>query len=409
MGIGGQLEKDLDVSIDMSSSNPNLDAFNRLRVSTPETIFDSSFRWDKQPVTWCELTASGGTVVHNSDTVSIDLSVTTTTGSSAIFQSRQYVRYHPGKGQAILITGNFNGIATSVTKRIGYFDENNGIFFQLSGSTLSVVRRTKVSGSVVDNTTAQSSWNLDRLDGTGPSGVTIDTSKQQIFLIDFQWLGSGRIRYGIVAGGKIIYCHQDNNANVLTTPWSQTGDAPIRASISNAGSTSSSMHITCCAVLSEGTWAPDGILRTVNLGSTPRAIGSVGSVIPALSLRKKSAYLNVPIKIEDLTVLGNSSDDTLITLIFNGSLTGASWTSLSGVAEYDRSATAISGGTPIYSSYLRGTNGSASSVLLDIFKEVKNAPLGQDLSGNSDIFSVVITAITNNPSVYLDINYRELL
>lgn len=397
-----------DSLIDTSSENAQLDAFGRQRTSLPQSIFETTFRWDKQPVTWTELDVSGGTVTHSANKASVDLAVTTTTNSRAVFQSRQYIKYHPGKSHLILISGSFNSGATSVTKRFGYYDDDNGVFFQMSGTTLSVVRRTKTSGSVVDNTTNQSSWNLDKLDGAGASGYTLDTSKQQIMVIDFQWLGSGRIRYGFDLGGKIIYCHEEHTGNVLTVPWSQTGDAPIRAEILNAGSTASSMHITCCSAITESHYSPEGLIRTANNGVTPRSIAGSGT-LPLLSLRKQTAYINAIVKMVDLGWFASSADDLLCSVVLNGTLTGASWVNAAGVCQVDRSATAISDGTTIYSTYLRGAAGAVSVSVTDIFRDVVNTALGRDISGNSDIISLVATNITSGTSVATYLNYRELV
>jgi hypothetical protein len=396
-------------SADQNSANPEFDAFGRARVSSPETIFDTSFRWDKQPITWSESVTSGGTVTHNADKASVDLACTTTTNSEAIFQSRQYMRYHPAKSTLIVISGSFLSTGTNVRKRIGYFDDSNGVFFQLDGTTLSVVRRTKTSGSVVDNTTAQASWNIDPLDGSGGSGITLDVTKQQIFVIDYQWLGSGRIRYGFYIGGRIIYCHEDLTANVLAVPWSQTGDNPVRTEIKNSGSTASSMHITCAAVICENFWSPEGILRTANNGTTARSLTSIGSTLPVISLRKQSAYINVPVKIMDFGVFGNSSDDFIMSIIYNGSLTGASFANVAGVCQVDTSATAISGGTTLYSEYLRGSSSAPSMKLAEIFHESVNAFLGRDLAGNSDQVTVLVTAVTASSSAMGLINYKEFL
>ncbi len=385
-----------------------LDAFGRLRTSHAVTIFDSTFKYDKQPVLWNESVVSGGTVTHDANKVSVVLACTTTTNSEAIFQTRQYFRYKPSKSQFLVFTGNFISTATKVVKKIGYFDANNGLFFQLSGSTLSVVRRTKVSGAVVNNTTNQSSWNLDKLDGTGASGLTIDVTKQQIFIIDFQWLGSGRIRYGFNIGGVIVYCHEESNANTLTVPYSQTADLPVRVEIKNNSATASSMHITCVAVASESGYAPEGIIRTVSNGTTARSFAGAGSTIPILSIRKQTAYVDLPVKIIDFTAFSNTTDDFLIRIVYNGTLTGASWVNASGFAQYDVSSTAISGGTYIYSMYLRGASGSVGSIA-DIFQQISNATLGRDISGNSDILSIVGINITSAASLFGVINYRELL
>lgn len=386
----------------------HLDAFGRLRVSSPHTVLEASFNWDKHPIRWSESTSLGGTVTHNANKASVDLAVTIAINSTAIFQSRQYVFYQPGKSQLVSISGNFVATAANVTKRFGYFDADNGVFFQLSGSTLSVVRRTKVSGSVVDNTTAKSSWNLDKLDGTGDSSITIDITKHQIMVIDFQWEGSGRIRYGFNINGNIVYCHEDKSANVLDVPWCQTGSLPIRAEIVNAVLTAATMYITSCSVICEDKWAPEGILRGMNTGISSINIPS-NTAAPLISLRKQSAYVKVPIKIVDIAYTGESNLDVILSIVLNGSLTGASWANVSGVCQKDQAATAISGGTTIYNQYAHISDKALSLADLTVFREVCNSTLGVDASGNSDIISLVVTPIGSSIRSYGSINYRELL
>lgn len=389
--------------------NPQLDAFGRNRISSPETVTEFVFRYGK-PGTWTESTASGGTVTHDADKVSVVLACTTTTNSNATYQCRKYTHYQPGTSQLVQISGNFIETATNVTKRIGYFDANNGLFFQLAGSTLSVVRRTKTSGSVVDNVTAQSSWNIDKLDGTGTSGLTIDVTKQQIFIIDFKWLGSGRIRYGFYISGAIRYCHEEYVSNVLTVPYSQSGDAPVRAEITNASATASSMHITGCAVVCENGWNPQGQIASANTGSTERTIGSNGVSLPMVSIRKASANISSSIQILDAGVFGNTDSDLLILIIANPTLTGASWVSNGGITEKDQSATSYTGGTVLYSLYQRTTSAGDSILITEIFRQIANTQIGADLAGASGIVTLAVTNIGGGTAKGFGvINYRELI
>jgi hypothetical protein len=304
------------------------------------------------------------------------------------------------------MSGNLNSAATDVTKRIGYFDTENGVFFQLASSILSIVTRSKTSGSVVDTAVAQSSWNIDKLDGTGASGYTLDLSKQQIFVIDFQWLGSGRIRYGVSIGGAIVYCHEVNAANILTVPWSQTGFAPFRVEITNSGSTASSLFLTCCTAICENFYNPDGQLRTINNSTTTR---TASTTLPLISLRKQSAYLSVPVKIIDLGVFASSADDLLVTVVLNGSLTGASWSDVSGYCQRDVSATSMTGGTVLYSSYVRGAAGASSTVIQEAFQDVVSTILGSDLTGASDILTLYVSSVSGSANVLGYINYKEIM
>lgn len=400
----------LDVSVsNFGSSSGNLDGFGRLRISEPVSIFDSTFEYDKQPLLFSELLVSGASATYDTDKKSVILSTNTTLGSKVTYQSRRYFKYHPGKSNLIKLTGNFSEGVVGVRKRVGQFDDNNGYYFELSGATPSVNLRSKVSGTVVNSSVTQSSWNLDKLDGTGISGLSLNVSNQQIFFIDYQWLGSGRVRFGFSIDGINVYCHEFLNANNLDVPYSQTANLPLRWEVeTTTGGASSSMFITCCAIISEGGYDPEGQLRTINNGSTAISFTTIGTTKPVLSVRKQSIFLNVPIKLLDFQVSAATLDDFLISLRLNGTLTAPSWTNVSGIAQKEVSATAITGGVELYSFYIRSGSGGSLSQIISVFENSVNSFLGSDLSGNSDILSIVATNLTLNASIMASINYKEL-
>jgi hypothetical protein len=387
------------------------DAFGRFRISSPKSLFDATFQYDKQPLLFSESVATGGTVTWNSNLASVDIATTTTNGSSAIFQSKQYIKYHPGKSNLILLTGNLGAAKTNNRRRIGQFDANNGYFFELNDTTLSVNLRSNVSGSPVDTKITQANWNLDKLDGTGASGITLNTSLQQIYIIDYQWLGSGRIRFGINISGKIIYCHQIVNANILSTPYSATAVLPLRLENTNTAATGSatSLFFTCCSVVSEGDYAPDGLLRRISNGTTAKTVGGTGTLVPIISLRKQAGFVNLPVKLLEMSVFVNSADDAEFVVYVNPTLTGASWASVPGLCERDVAATAVTGGTEVYGGYIRGNNGAPSIVTsVDIFN-LANFVLGSDLAGNSDVITIALRNITSASTALAGIVYKELV
>lgn len=402
-------------TLDPSNSNPVkfedgrfLDAFGRLRVSNPFTIFDCNFPFDKQPLVFSESTTSGGTVAHSSPKNAVVLTCTTTTNSRAIFQSRRYFKYHPSKSQLCIFTGNFKEYSANVDKYFGQFDANNGFFFKVT-STLNVGIRSKITGSVVDNVISQANWNLDKLDGTGSSGKTLDITKQQIFAIDYQWLGSGRVRFGFIIDGQLIYCHQFLHGNILETMYSQSADLPYRAEIKNNVSSTSTLELTCMSVISEGGYHPDAENRAVNNGATSRTFGTVGTQLPILALRKQSTYVTIPIEIWELGVFAPSTNDFLVEIIMNGTITGGTWTTagVTGICEVNRSATSISGGTVIKTFYLKGTS-QGGSLESGGFGGSKGIILGSDLGGVSDTISIVAVNLTQTAACLGYINYGEL-
>jgi hypothetical protein len=169
----------------------------------------------------------------------------------------------------ILLSGVINASSntSSCTTRLGYFDANNGLFFQYTNNTISVVLRN----ITIDTQINQTSWNIDKMDGTGASSISLDFTKSQLYVIDFEWLSVGRIRFGFYLFGKINYCHQITNLNSLTAPYMLSPNLPIRYEIiSTSGATGSLVQI-CSTVISEGGYTPIG--RAFSIGTDPNTSG----------------------------------------------------------------------------------------------------------------------------------------
>ncbi len=173
--------------------NGALDAFGRLRVSEPATLFDSKFIAGKAGYTFDELLSGSATSTFVKGDSLVVLS-TTAVNSFAIRQSYTHFNYQPGKSIQLLFTGLFEP-QTNIIKRIGLFqstsavpyDEIDGIYLESSNNTISF-HAAKGAGTYSHLSAAQANWNVDKLDGTGPSGVSIDFTKAQITTFDYEWL-----------------------------------------------------------------------------------------------------------------------------------------------------------------------------------------------------------------------------
>lgn len=381
------------------------DAFSRLRVSEPVTLFDSQLQYDLQPLIWETVTATGGTVTHQPSQSSALLATTAAVGSSVIRQSRAYVRYQPGKSQLVLMTGNLGQPVTGVRKRIGYFDDANGLFFQLLGSILSVVKRSGTSGGPVETVANQGEWNIDRMDGNGISGIDLDHTQAQIFLIDLEWLGTGRVRFGFVIGGQIYYCHEVLNSNRTDTVYMTTANLPLRCEITNVnGAAAASMRQICSQVASEGGFQDElGIPLSASNGATTI---SVTTRRPVLSIRPRLTFNGIVnrARIDPARFWAFSEDQPVYAeLVYGGVLTNASFANVDtthSVIERDVAATAITGGVtiaaiPIPASSI-GINESPSSNIITVLSRL---PLALDTAGAhpttplTDNLSVVVTSI----------------
>jgi hypothetical protein len=234
------------------------DAFGRLRVSNPLTIFDSKNIMSKNTL-FDEALTAGGTATYTANKSTVNLNVTEVSGDKTIRQSKRVMSYQPGKSLLIFNTFVMNTLTANLKQKVGLFDVNNGIFFYADGTALKIVRRTYTSGSPVDTEISQSSWNGDKLDGTGASGFTLDPAKSNILFIDIEWLGVGSVRVGFVINGQLITAHTFNNANSLTTVYMQTANLPIRYEIETADTLAAGTYTLqqiCSSCISEGGYAP---------------------------------------------------------------------------------------------------------------------------------------------------------
>ncbi len=399
------------------SDSPSLDAFARLRVSNPETHFENKQIFDKQPLIWSELTGSGGAVTYNPTRASTTLSITGTSGSIAARQTKQRINYQPGKSLLVISTFVFGTGSANVSKKVGYFDNKNGIFFEQSGSNLYLGIRSDVGGTPIDTMVSQSSWNLDPLDGSGPSGITLDISKAQIFTTDVEWLGVGRVRTGFIFNGSPVYAHEFNRANTLTSVYMSTPNLPVRYELTNeAAGSANSLEEICSTVISEGGYNDLGVLRSINRNTIGRGLRDINGLVPLLSIRLKSAYIGTTIIPTDFSIISDSATTYLWQLILNPTVAGvdaASWTDLTNSAiQYDISRTnanSLSGGTVIKSGYVVGQGNTVTAADAGELRSL--LVISADINDVPDQLVLAIQRIDNggsNVNYFAALSWREI-
>ena len=378
------------------------DAFSRLRVSSPTTIFEVSHNNSKRPDIISEKTTSGGTPTYQVNESCVDMDVDTTSDASVIRQSREYIPYQPGKSFMIMQTGILNaksgGNEPDCRTRIGLFDDQNGVFFQYTGTTVSVNLRSYVTGSVVDLSVSQTSWNIDKLDGTGVSGIILDNTKAQIFLMDLEWLGVGRIRYGLVMQGKIHYVHHIYNANAKSSVYMTRATLPIRYEIVNTGTTNGEgeMKMICATVLSEGGYEPFGQPYSVGRSGSQTRTGVSSTIVPLVAIRLKTGYKRVLVKISGSSIMCTTGGN-LVYYIYHflspssTPLGAESWTDApdNSAIEYDVSNTTLdtSDAHIMYQGYVANNSDYSIASLDRLIK------LTSDIDGVSDYVVLAVQKI----------------
>lgn len=389
-------------------SATSLDAFGRLRIAQPYTLFDSQNRYQKDPQ-FSEDLVTGGTATYVANESSVDLAVTTSSGSKVVRQSFRVFPYQPGKSLMVLATFVMNTGKDNLRQRVGYFNPSNGVFFQLNGTTKSFVLRTNTSGTPSDaRTVNQADWNGDKLDGTGASGLTLDITKAQILYMDFEWLGVGSVRCGFVINGTFIVCHTFNNANNIDKVYMQTAILPIRYEIENTAATASSSTLTqiCSSVISEGGYDQKAIPQWARRTTT--LTGVTTTFVPIVSIRLKSTSLGavvIPSVYHAIPI--NSTLDYEVVLVKNPTLTGASFTSNSTNVELDVTATAMTGGTIVDLDYVSGSN-QGSGVVSTGESYNFDLQLGASLAGVSDIYTVAARTISGTDDIIGSMSYYDL-
>lgn len=351
--------------------NPAMfDAFGRLRISEPVTIFDSSQEYSYHALLFEHVLSGTGTATHSTTRNSTTISTGgTALGARAFRGSKVYWRYQPGKSQLVKIT--------SVPLSVG------------SLTDVAMVIRSDVSGSVVENRVQQSSWNIDTLKGTGQSGVTLDSTKNQIFVIDLQWLAVGRVRTGFQIGGALRYVHEFNHANSSVGAYMRTANLPVRWEVVNTAdgprvrigyfddnngvffevqaTGTVSCETICVEVESEGgVQDVTGYAFRAGTAGTQVACANSATLTPVFSMRLRDTFNGLtyrghvkPLSLESLV----STNACYYEVILNATLTGATFANnaeatYSGV-EFDTAASAYTGGTVIESGYF-GAGAGAS-------------------------------------------------
>jgi len=371
------------------------DAFGSIRVSNPKGL--GQYKHTRLiHSAWATATGPSGDASSSLDTnrASRLLYVGTTANDGIIHQTKKYFPYQPGKSQFIAITGRFGAVYNGVTQRIGYFDNDNGLFFQIDENGVGVTIRDSVSGSVHESTVYQSNWNVDAMDGTGPSGVTLDPTKAQIFIIDFQWLGTGRVRFGFFIDSQMYYVHHFFHANNISSAYMSTADLPLRAEVSNSvliPSGSTTMELICAVAESERGSSNSGIQFSVGTPATDPVNMATGRR-PLLSIRFKDGVKGIQITELNAEVLApaNSSNAFKWELIHNPTISdAASWQPVtSSYLEFDYSRSgSVTGGHVLAGGYGATAAGVTKTNLLEIETQMG---FGVDINGNRDEFVLVV-------------------
>lgn len=353
-----------------ASADGARDAFGRQRVSAPFTLFDSTQRYSDRPRQWATRVVGSGTTTYNVNQSTSGLTVTNASGDKVTRETLRVFPYQPGKSLQVMATFVFDEGQTGLAQRVGYFNDQNGIFVSNKNGINYIVKRTYINGSASDIEIPQSQWNVDKLDGTTATGINLDTTKSQILFMDIEWLGVGSVRVGFVIDGNFYLAHVFDHANSLDTVYMTTATLPVRYEIENIAGTvaGSSLKQICSTVISEGGYQLRG--RPYSVGRPVTAImnlATAGIFYPLVSVRLNTSYIDAVAVIKNISMLGVANNGKMqYKLVSNATVTGGSWTSEPGsLIEYNVTANTMSGGDTLTSGYVGINNQSGQTITLD--------------------------------------------
>lgn len=401
----------------------SLDAFGRLRVASPTVaLFASKLIYDNQPLVWDDQQVSGGgtTSTYNANQASVTLLADAGVAGRRVRQTFRRMNYQPGKSQLITITGALapSGVGNSdVTHRIGYFDDRDGFYFQYDGASLGVAVRTFTSGVAVSTVVDQTDWNVDKMNGAGgaenPSGIAIDPAMAQIFVIDYQWLGVGCIRYGFDVGGVIYYCHQVFVANTQAIVSVSIPNLPVRYEVESSGTGVGTATTTCiCAtVVSEGGEDHVGVPLAVDTGTSVLTTANDSSIYALIAIQLQAGRSAASVVPDSFSVTSDTATAQFkILLLLNPTIAGAA-IAYAPVANSSLqfglgvAANTVTGGTKVFSQFAQ-LNRSGSFVGVPSQNDLA---LGTTIAGVSDTVVLAVQPVPAQGAVkfYGTLNYRD--
>lgn len=390
---------------DGGNINPAFDSFGRQRTSQQFTLGDYKSPYGQPNTNILLVSSSGASITSNPFKSSGTLAVSGSSGSYAIAQSKKYHNYLPGKSQLIYQSFLMNRAVSGSIKRVGYFDDLNGIFLEQDQTgSLNWVIRSNASGDVQEIRARQSDWNVNTLLS---SPFVLDVTKVQLIAIDFQWLGVGRVRCGFSYKGTEVLTHVFDHVNFDNMVYMAQPNLPIRAEVRSAlNNSTGSLELICASVQSEGGFAETGRTWAV---STPglRSITS-GSTVGVLAIRLKNNFNGYPnrgyvISISaELFATDRSQKYRLLRLPNQSYITtGSNWTSVSedSIVEYNSNISAFTDGREILNGFVAASGTGTGNFTSARDVQQGNAALDNYIAQNysstdSEIYILAATNLT---------------
>lgn len=387
---------------------PQFSNNNRLKVAPFQTVFFNTFQYGKETDIWDERVVGVGTATYNEYSSNVIMQVGSTAGSKVIRQTKNVMRYIPGRSATLNFAVRLENPQVGIRRRFGLFDDNNGIYFEDNGGTYSYVIRSNTTGIVTERRVSRDEWNGEKFDGNGWTGVVADPTKQQMISINYEWYGAGIVEFSWLMKNETIASHTFENSNVNDYVWCSTPFLPIRFEIENITGVAGTHYLYqgSNSLIHEGQPEKLGTLVSQGNAITGKTMASANTFYPIVSLRLKSSGLSAVMILRSLQAVTNDNTNVYWRLIENTTLTNPVWTDHAdpdSFMQYDTSATALSGGRILLSGFTIA--GGASLIDID---EKAQMQLGRSGIGTiSDTYTLACASPNTNKAALAVLNWIE--
>lgn len=296
----------------------DLDAFGRLRVSSVTSLIEIKHVYNNLPLLVDQKIGGSGSAVWSSPNSEVVMSVSTT-GDYVIRQSKSRGIYQPGKSQIMEASFGNIELETGVIKRVGYFSTIttapynsgfDGYFLESDG--------TSITFQIWHNGTLVHSGDSSTWFTTDYDFSLLDLTKTQLMVTDFQWLGVGRVRFGMVVDGTFRLFDAHTGTNSLSKVYMKSPNQPIRYEIRSTGG-SGTFNMICSQVSLEGT-INNLQQSTIIDGFEQVTCGAGNATYPILGYRLNSGYSGANITLSDIQTLCGTATDYLVSIQLNPTL-----------------------------------------------------------------------------------------
>ena len=386
---------------------------NRVKVSTVEITDFATFTTGKDTDIWDELTSGTGSATHDEYLGMVKLEVGSSVGDSVYRQTKRVQRYIPGRQSEVSMTMIFGTPTTGVRRRFGLFDDLNGFYFEDSGDgTYRCVLRRNTSGGVEEESFTRDEWNVDPLDGTGPSGITADPTAIQHMSVEYEWYGAGMIEWNFVIDNNKYPIHKIYHANTHDHTWASKAALPVRVELENTGGAAGT-HTFYQGSHSFATEASTSILgrqNSIATAITGKDLGAANTFTPLVAIRLKSDALDSVVIPDEFSAATLDNTNIFVRAIELPTITGGTWVSMGNesAVEYNITATSYSGGNVLSTTFVNGTNQGTIFKFPErsITQILRNTTT--TLGDTSGVFLIAVAAVGANKDGFGSVGWIEV-